>query len=70
MLDVFIGEPLASRALGQADTLRQVCLAMRGVQVGDRIGAFYTYWHRGFSSYIVEDLSAMRAALLLCLFVV
>lgn len=55
MLDVFIGKPFTSRALSQTDAFRKVCLAMRRVEVGDRIRAFDTYWHRGFWSHIVDD---------------
>lgn len=43
MLDVFVGETLAARALGQADALAErviVGLAVGGVKVGDGIGAF------------------------------
>lgn len=43
MLDVFVGEAFAARALGQADALAEgviVGLAVGGVEVGDGIGAF------------------------------
>lgn len=49
VFDIFIGEPLAARTLGQSDTLalRAVIRTTVGaVQVRDRIRAFNADWHR------------------------
>jgi len=48
MLDVFVGEALAARALGEPDAFAQrpvIRLAVCRVQLVDRIATFNTYGH-------------------------
>lgn len=50
MLDIFVPEPLAPRALCQPNTLAQgavVRFAVGGVERAKRISALYTYGHVG-----------------------
>jgi hypothetical protein len=60
MLNIFVGEAFASRALGQTDTFAQrtiVSLAISSIQILDRRTAADAYWHAAL-------LGAERPALL------